>query len=39
MEKHGYSEMPVMNKDSKFLGVVEQQKLTASIVLELVSQL
>ncbi len=37
MDKHGLSELPVVNESGIFVGVVERDKITSSIVTQLVS--
>lgn len=38
MDRHGLSELPVVDEFGKFVGVVERDKITSSIVAELVSK-
>ncbi len=38
MDRNGLSELPVVNEQGKFIGVVERDKITSSIVAQLVSQ-
>ena len=37
MDRHGLSELPVVNENGQFIGVVERNKITSSIVAQLVS--
>lgn len=39
MEENEISELPVLNEKEQFVGVVEREKLTSSILLQLISQL
>lgn len=38
MDRHGLAELPVVDDFGKFVGVVERDKITSSIVAELVSK-
>ncbi len=39
MEGKNVAELPVVNDDKRFVGIVERDKLTSSILLELVARI